>query len=120
MRPSIFLVDERMKPIASGRSSVAAMRACCATGSVRSEPAFGFFDQRLQAVHAAFELAGEAHDVDQRRPQVMRDDIGEALDLLVGPREISGPLLHPLFEARVEDAHLVARPRESRAYSERP
>ncbi len=31
-----------------------------------------------------FELAGEAHDVDQRRAQVVADDIGEALDLVVG------------------------------------
>ena len=53
------------------------------------------------------ELAGEAHDVDQRRAQVVADDIGEALDLLVGLAQVGGALVDGGLEVEV----LVAQSR---------
>ena len=42
----------------------------------------------------------------------MSHDIGEALDLLVGARQIGGPLAHPLLEAGVEGGDLGLGPDE--------
>ena len=70
-----------MKSIASGRSSVAASRASRST----------------------------AHHIDQRRPQVVRHDIGEALDLVVGPRQVGSALVDARLEPGIERGDFVAR-----------
>jgi hypothetical protein len=38
-------------------------------------------------------FAGKAHDVLQRRAQIVADDIGKALDLVVGLAKIGGALV---------------------------
>ena len=52
------------------------------------------------------ELAGEAHDVDQRRAQIVADDVGEALDLVVGFAQVGGALLHRGFQVEIVVAQL--------------
>jgi hypothetical protein len=47
------------------------------------------------------EFAGKAHDVHQRRAQIVADDIGEALDLVVGLAKIGGALVDRGFEIEV-------------------
>jgi len=47
------------------------------------------------------QLAGEAHDVDQRRPEVVGDDVGEALDFVVGRLQVRRAGPHLLVEAVV-------------------
>lgn len=69
----------------------------------------------FEEVAAQFlELAGEAHDVDQRRAQVMADDIGEALDFFIGLSEVAGAFLDDGLEIEIVIAQLgfgdVARP----------
>ena len=74
----------------------------------RCDPAEDVVAQLLQ-------LAGEAHDVDQRRAQIVADDIGEALDLVVGFAQVGGALLDRGFEVEIVVAQpglgLVARAR---------
>ena len=61
------------------------------------------------------ELAGEAHDVHQRRAQIVADDIGKALDLVIGFAQIGGALVDGGFEIEIVVAQLrfgvVARAR---------
>ena len=83
------------------RQLLAHRESAAASGS--AEPAPSSVDEGLDRLDARFKLARETHDVDERRPQIMRHDIGEALDLLVRPGEVLGALPHPLLEARVED-----------------
>ncbi len=63
------------------------------------------------------EFAGEAHDVDQRRAQIVADDIGEALDLVVGFAQVGGAFVDGGFEIEVVVAQLrfglVARARRA-------
>ena len=63
------------------------------------------------------QLAGEAHDVDQRRAQIVADDIGEALDLVVGFAQVGGALVDGGFEIEIVVAQpgfgLVARARRA-------
>src|SRR5258708_3660428 len=47
------------------------------------------------------EFAGEAHDVHQRRAQIVADDIGEALDFVVGLAKIGGALVDGRLEIEV-------------------
>ena len=44
-------------------------------------------NEGLDLLAHRFELGGKAHDVDKRRAQIMADDIGEALDFLIGLRQ---------------------------------
>ena len=55
------------------------------------------------------ELGREAHDVDQRRAQVVADDVGEALDLVVGFLEVGRAVFDDPFEIGV--GRLPARAR---------
>ena len=105
-----------MKVIASGRSSVAATLASPNAGS---SVVGHFLHIPRQRPNAGFELAGEPHDVDQRRAQIVRHDIGEALDLLVRPPQFRCPLAHPLFERGVGLFDLGARPRQLARIGER-
>ena len=52
------------------------------------------------------QFAGEAHDVDQWRAQIVADDIGEALDLVIGLAKIGGALV----DGRLEIEIAVAQP----------
>ena len=52
------------------------------------------------------EFAGEAHDVHQRRTQIVADDIGEALDLVVGFAQVGGAFVDGGFEIEVVVAQL--------------
>ena len=65
--PSILRVEERMKPIASGRSSSAARLRLGRRSVLAWSPSM----IALHGCEAGLELAGEAHDVDQRRAQVV-------------------------------------------------
>ena len=56
-----------------------------------------------------FQLGGEAHDVDQGRTQIVADDIGEALDLVVGFRQVGGAVLDDTFEVLVGGGKLQLR-----------
>ena len=67
------------------------------------------FDIGVDRLEHSLQLAGEAHDVHQGRAQIMRHDIGEALDLLIGLDQRIRALAHALFEADVEDLDLPAR-----------
>ena len=87
---SIFWVEARMKPIDSGISSLAASRATSSTSPGCSLSSRG--DQRGHRLVGGFELGGEAHDVDQRRAQIVADDVGELLDFLVGALQVGGAL----------------------------
>jgi hypothetical protein len=67
---------------------------------------------------AAVEFGGEAHHVDERRSQIVADDIGEALDLVIGGGQ--GDLVVPRTPFEIgEDARqgrllLFERRQESR------
>ena len=65
-------------------------------------------DQRTDGAGRGFEFGGEAHDVDQRRAQVMADDIGEALDLLVCAGQVGGTVRDLILQAFGEALHRVA------------
>ena len=56
----------------------------------------------------ALELAGEAHDVDQGRAKIVADDIGEALDFVIGAGEVGGALDHRAFKIGVEQVKAIA------------
>ena len=61
----------------------------------------------LEDIAAQFlELAGEAHDVDQRRAQIVADDVGEALDFVIGLAQIGGALVDRGLEIEI----VVAQP----------
>ncbi len=53
-----------------------------------------------------FELASEAHYIDQRRPEVVADDVREPLDFLVRAAEVGCPVGDPPFQVGIECAHL--------------
>ena len=55
------------------------------------------------------ELAGEAHHVDERRAQVVADDVGEALDLVVGVLQLADTIGDDRLEVLVGVAQLVLR-----------
>ena len=65
------------------------------------------------------ELAGEAHDVHQRRAQIVADDIGEALNLVVGLAQVGGAFVDRGLEIEVVVAQpgfgVIARARRSAA-----
>src|ERR1700761_3648414 len=97
MSPSIFRVDERMNPIASGTSSVAAVRTCAGTLVIGSDdPVWARMQPRLRA-----RLAGKAHNIDQWRAKIMGHDIGETLYFLVRPGEVRGALLDSQLETGI-------------------
>ena len=53
------------------------------------------------------ELGGEAHDVDERRAQIVADDVGEALDLLVGLGQVGGAVFDDALEIGVGAVELL-------------
>ena len=63
------------------------------------------------------EFAGEAHDVHQRRAQIVADDIGEALDFVVGLAQVGGALVDRGLQIEIVVAQLrfgvVARARRA-------
>ena len=61
-------------------------------------------DQGVERAQTLLQLAGEAHHIDQGRAQVVRDDIGEALDLLVGAAEVLSALDDPSLQPLVQTA----------------
>ena len=126
---SILPIDDLMKPSASAKSSESCLSEPSSTGSAVSvalSGADGAADcarakrrDPLEDVAAQFlELAGEAHDVHQRRAQVVADDIGEALDLVIGFAQIRGALVDRGLEVDIVVAQPVLR-RLSRARDER-
>ena len=52
------------------------------------------------------QFAGEAHDVHQRRAQVVADDIGEALDLVIGFAQVGGAFVDRGLEIEIVVAQL--------------
>ena len=114
---SILAIDDLMKPSASEKSSDSCLSAPSSTGSAVSvafSGACGAADcgagkrcDPPEDVAAQFlELAGEAHDVHQRRAQIVADDIGEALDLVVGLAQIGGALVDGGLEIEIVVAQL--------------
>lgn len=69
-----------MKPIASGRS--ARGRAGVLGHDVR-RLRLGAVNQLGQRLGRCRQFGGEAHDIDQRRTQIVADDIGETLNLFI-------------------------------------
>ena len=59
-------------------------------------------EEARQPFLGRLQLGGEAHDVDQRRAEVVTDDIGEALDLFVGALEIGRARGDRAFEPEIE------------------
>src|ERR1700722_442898 len=47
------------------------------------------------------EFAGEAHDIDQRRAKIVADDIGKALNFVVGLAKIDGAFIYRGFQVEV-------------------
>jgi hypothetical protein len=93
--------------MASGTSSRTAVRASCST----SLGARGLDRCHLLVDDPAglLEFGSVAHDIDQGRAQVVADDIGEALDFLVGPGEFEGADADLVFQTRVETVEGVPR-----------
>ena len=106
-----------MKPSASVKSCESCLSspssagsASLASGGAGDADAAGVAEGRdpPENVAAQFlEFAGEAHDVDQRRAQIVADDIGEALDFVVGLAQIGGALVDRGLQIEV----VVAQPR---------
>ncbi len=101
-----------MKPSASPKSSESCLSVASRTGSALSvafSGACGSGDaarpraaMRLKMSPAQLlELAGEAHDVHQRRAQIVADDIGKALDLVIGFAKVGGALVDGGLEVEV-------------------
>ncbi len=70
-------------------------------GAGRRPLQLGLAEAPEEVVAQRLKLAGEAHDVDQWRAQVVRDDIGIALDLGIRLFEIGGAFRHPALELGV-------------------
>ena len=129
IRRSILAIDDLMNPSASVKSSESCLSAPSSTGSAVSVAFSGTAGARLLAgqrcdppenVAAQFlQFAGEAHDVHQRRTQIVADDIGEALDFVIGFAKVGGALVDRGLEVEVVVAQLL-RPRRARATSAVP
>ena len=114
---SILAIEDLMNPSASEKSCESCLSAPSSTGSAsrRRAPApasgaDGAAERRdpPENVAAQFlELAGEAHDVDQRRAQIVADDIGEALDFVIGLAQVGGALVDRGLQIEI----VVAQPR---------
>ena len=128
---SILPIDDLMKPSASEKSSESCLSAPSSTGSAVSvafSGADGAADcvagkrcDPLEDVAAQFlQLAGEAHDVHQRRAQVVADDIGEALDLVIGFAQVGGALVDRGLEVEIDCRAAWRRPRRARATNAAP
>jgi hypothetical protein len=74
----------------------------CGDGLRRREPC----EPLKNAAPQLLQLAGKTHDVDQRRAQVVADDVGEALDFLVRLAQIRGALIDRGLEVDVHVAQL--------------
>ena len=66
-------------------------------------------DISLELADAGLELAGEAHDVHQRRAQVVRHNVRKALYLVVCPAEIGGTFADALLETGIGQHDLLPR-----------
>ena len=64
-----------------------------------------------------FELAGEAHDVDEWRAQIVADDIGKALNLIVGLAQVRRALVDDGLQVDVASRRRASA--SSRARAER-
>ena len=74
----------------------------------RGDLAFGRRrDRVLQFLYAGIKFARKTRDVDQRGSKIVGDDMGEALNLLVGAREIRGAMFHTLLEFRIDFGDLI-------------
>ena len=82
-----------MNPSASEKSSDSCLSAPSRAGSALSVA--------LSGAAQFLELAGKAHDVDERRAQIVADDIGEPLDFVVGFAKIGGALVDGGFEVEI-------------------
>ena len=125
---SILAIEDLMKPSASVKSSESCLSSPSSAGSAsaasdRHAAAAAAWPsaamRRKMSVAQFLELAGEAHDVHQRRAQIVADDIGEALDFVVGLAQIGGALVDGGFEIDVVVAQPRLRPRRARALSRR-
>ena len=105
INPSILVVEERMKLTASGRALSRRHRLPEA-----SRRAFRMSD-RFAAPGPHFQLAGEAHDVDQGRAQIVTHDIGKALNFVIGAAKLGGALADAFFKSDIERRSLPAAPR---------
>ena len=130
---SILPIDDLMKPSASVKSCESCLSAPSSAGSIgrqRRPVTSGAARHRRtgqrgdppEDVAAQFlELAGEAHDVDQRRTQIVADDIGEALDFFVGLAQVGGALVDGGFQVEIVlSRNCGLRPRRGRATSAAP
>ena len=95
-----------MKPIASGRSSLAAV--CAAIGQrPRICGDLSLLQKRLQTVQTPFEFTRKAHDIDKRGTQVVCDYIREALHLVIRLHKVASSPTNAPFEVQVQGTHLV-------------
>ena len=95
-----------MKDIASGRSaSTTALTAAALAGKVLIA---GSSHDVCDRHERGLQLAGEAHHVDQRRAQVVADDVGEPLNFLVGALQVRGPFADTPLKATVQRINLDA------------
>ena len=46
-------------------------------------------------------FTGESHDVDQRRTQIVADNVGEALDFIVGLAKLGRTVVHGGFQIEI-------------------
>ena len=104
---SIFWVEVRMKPIASGRSSRTARSASSADQP--GAPRVYLVEHGDQRLRAASSSAVKPMTLTSGERRSWRDDIGEALDLVVGAVEIGGALLHHLLQISHSGASAAPR-----------
>ena len=95
-----------MNEIASGTSVSTAVLAAAAADETSIA---GSLVSACKGLERALQLGGEAHDVDQRRTQVVADDVGEALDLVVGALQVDRALL----DAQLQAGSSAPRPRRA-------
>ena len=111
---SILPIDDLMKLKDSSNSCASALSSSASAASAGGGIGAGrhglrrrqSFDPLEDAGAQLLELAGKAHDVDQRRTQVVADDVGEALDLLVRLLQVGGALVDGGLEIGVHVAQL--------------
>src|SRR4029079_9828661 len=93
MRRSILVMEVLMKVIASSKpvpsGSVEAPPLLRASAWAAATPGCHLLEN---IAPQRFQFGGEAHDVHERRAQIVADDIGEALNLFVGFSQIGGAM----------------------------
>ena len=100
--------DQRIHPVHRALDEAERLGHVLVDGFDRRRPALGGpvdVGRRhgaLERVGRLFEFRREPHDVDERRAEVVTDDIGVALEFVVGAREIARARRHALLEFRVD------------------